>query len=285
MIMFAMTLRMATTQQNPVLGKIGSLFDYKRRPDGTPTGETYDRLTPEMAAIVAASCPGGIPLRITAKVDGTCCWIHNGALWARQDLKRGRAAPDGWIPTAGEEPDAGGHIIGFRPLDPAGGADKWHHRALCTVTSGDPTAAVQHALPSGNVAASPHRGQHALFLENGKAVVRPLADYEGHTVELVGPSIGGNRHGLTQQMLIVHGSIQVDIPDWTTHAGLSRWLTEGDGRPYEGIVVHVMDGSGYIFKCHRGHLGLDARTWGVGFPLIKPEPAPSATPDAATTVI
>lgn len=217
---------------NPVLGKISSVFEYVRNSDGRPTGATKDVLSTELQARIAA----GVTFKVTAKVDGTCCWIHNSELMARQDIKNGRTAPTGWVATAGDEPDIGGHLIGFRPLDPKGGADKWHHQAL---------------LPDGK----------ALFFERAESgfveVEKSLKDYEGMTVELVGPKLQGNPHGVPKHGLIVHGSIDISstLSDgWKNHTPLKKWLTEGAGVTYEGIVLHGSDGA--LYKCHRGHLGL-----------------------------
>jgi Family of unknown function (DUF5565) len=221
---------------NSVLGKISSIFEYVRNEAGKPTGATQDILSSELKTKLDA----GMAARVTAKVDGTCCWIHEGALMARLDLKHGRKPVDGWINTGGEE-DAGGHIIGFRPL---ADQDKYHKAAL---------------RPDGK----------ALFIEQNEEgdlqyVERPLSDFEGKTVELVGPKVNGNKHGLAQNALIVHGEINLeqDGMDWCSHTGILNWFRT-DGAPYEGVVVHMADGSCY--KVHRGHVAYEGewRPWPV----------------------
>lgn len=220
---------------NSVLGKISAVFEYVRDDTGRPTGATSDVIATDLQTRLL-----GERAKVSAKVDGTCCWIHNGQLMARLDLKKGREAVDGWIQT--DDEDANGHIIGFRPLTKG---DKYHTAFL---------------RPDGK----------ALFIEvnsDGKLqyVERTLAEYEGKTVELVGPKVNGNKHGLAQNALVVHGSIDLaqSIHDnWRTHAGILEWFAD-DGAFYEGIVLHLTDGS--CFKVHRGHVAYEGewRPWSV----------------------
>ena len=102
-----------------VLSKLSPIFEYIRDEKGRPTGETRDQLAISPTNFI-----------VTAKIDGTCCYIKDGQIFARQDVKKNIAnAPSDWFPTAGLEPDRGGHIIGFRPLDRKRG-DKWHIMAI-----------------------------------------------------------------------------------------------------------------------------------------------------------
>jgi len=106
----------------PVLSKIGTIFEYIYDDKGRPTGQTIDRI---------AINP--INYTVTAKFDGTCCYIKDGKIHPRQDIKKNISnAPEGWFPTAGIEPDKGGHIIGFRNMDTkkTKKGDKWHLMAL-----------------------------------------------------------------------------------------------------------------------------------------------------------
>ena len=212
----------------PVLGKIGTIFEGVRDETGRPTGATHDRL--------AISPKNPV---VTAKFDGTCCYIKNGQIFARQDVKHDVShAPAGWFQTA--EKDKGGHIIGFRPLDRG---DKWHFK--------------------------PIDGPNCRFLEYDAEAkqffykVRPIADFDGHTAELVGPSVNGNKHKLMENAYVIHGSVVVDAP-WQCRDGLAAWLA-GEGRIYEGVVVHDVEG-GTLAKCHRGHLG-GAQSWKGAVPL------------------
>lgn len=212
----------------PVLGKIHSIFDYVLDEKGKPNGATRDQISIEFKNPV-----------VTAKFDGTCCYINNGQIYARQDVKHDISnAPPGWFQTA--EKDKGGHIIGFRPL---GHGDKWHFK--------------------------PINGENCVFLEYDVEakeffyVTRPITDFNGKTAELVGPSVNGNKHKLKQNAYIIHGSVVVDAP-WTCHAALKEWL-DTDGKIYEGIVIHDI-GNNTIYKCHRGHLG-GSHTWKSPIPL------------------
>jgi len=201
----------------PVLGKVEALFEYVRDERGRPTGATRDQL---------AFTP--VDPIVTAKFDGTCCYIRDGEVYARQDVKHNVAnAPAGWFQTA--EKDAGGHIIGFRPLGPQ---DKWHRQAI----DGDNARFIAYDVTSRQF----------------YYVVRPIAELDGRTVELLGPSVNGNKHKLTHNAFIPHGSVVVDAP-WSCHSDLRAWLA-GEGRIYEGIVVHDL-GNNTLRKCHRGHLG------------------------------
>ncbi len=91
----------------PVLGKVSSVFTYERDETGKPTG----RCTPTLAYEFSDN------VRVTAKMDGTCCLIKEGQVFGRQDVRRDiTKAPPDWFPTAGTEPDKSGHIIGFVPI-------------------------------------------------------------------------------------------------------------------------------------------------------------------------
>ena len=222
------------SQMLPVLSKTPPIFEYVRDERGRPTGETRDQLACNPTNYI-----------ITAKMDGTCCFIKDGAIYARQDVKKDIAnAPPNWFPTAGTEPDRGGHIIGFRPLELKRG-DKWHFQGLY---SEDNTKAVFLEYDSDK--------------KDFYYTIRPISDFNGHTAELLGPSVNGNKHHLSRHCYSVHGSIVVDAP-WQNHTTLKEWL-DGEGRIYEGIVIHDSDAQ-KLYKCHRGHLG-GSHIW-EGYPL------------------
>jgi hypothetical protein len=210
----------------PVLSKIEPIFEYIYDDKGRPTGQTKD---------ILAVYPITFFTKTTAKFDGTCCYVKDGTIYARQDVKKHISnAPSGWFPTAGEIPDKGGHIIGFRPLDIKKG-DKWHFMPFMK----DDT-------------------RKARFLEYNpetkkfKYMIRPIADFNGKTLELLGPHVNGNKHHLEHHAYIVHGSVEVNC-NWKTHKNMNEWL-EGEGIIYEGIVLHD-SGNNKLYKCHRGHLG------------------------------
>ena len=216
----------------PVLSKMNSIFEYIRDENGKPIGETRDKL---------AINP--IHFTVTAKIDGTCCYIKDGQIFARQDVKKSiENAPPEWFPTAGLLPDKNGHLIGFRPLDQKRG-DKWHLKAVF--------------------------GDAARFLEYDKEtksfyyIMRQISDFNGKTCELVGPSVNANKHHLKKHAYIIHGSVEVDAP-WRSHNKLKEWLESPEGIIYEGIVIHDI-GNNALYKCHRGHLG-GSHIW-CGHPL------------------
>ena len=165
---------------------------------------------------------------VTAKFDGTCCYIKDGKIFARQCVKDN--PPPGWYKTSENG-------IGFRPLCRN---DKFH--------------------------LDPINGEDALFLEYDNEtksfyyVMRPIANFNGKTAELVGPKVNGNRHKLDLHAYIIHGSMLVDAP-WNSKEALKEWMAN-EGRFYEGIVIHDL-GNSTLYKCHRGHLG---GLW-KGFPL------------------
>jgi len=218
----------------PVLSKIGTIFEYVYDEKGRPTGKTLDKL------II-----NPINFKVTAKFDGTCCYIKDGQIFARQDVKKNiENAPKGWFTTSGTEPDKGGHIIGFRPLDIKKG-DKWHFQAFDQMCK-----------------------NRAIFLEYDKEsksfyyTTRNISDFNGYTAELVGPHVNGNKHRLDRHAFIIHGSVEVDV-EWKSHFDIYEWF-QNEGIIYEGIVIHDF-GNKQLYKCHRGHLG-GSFIWS-GYPL------------------
>ena len=226
--------------QVPVLSKIDSIFEYAHDEKGRPTGKTYDKLSSSLI-----EC-NPITFKVTAKMDGTCCYIKDGAIYARQDVKHSITnAPVDWFQTS--ELDANNHIIGFRPLKKG---DKWHFKAIDADNS------------------------KATFLEYNSETntfhynIRSISDFNGKTAELVGPSVNGNKHKLEKNAYIIHGSIEVTTL-WHSHEVLKNWL-ETDGIMYEGIVIHDV-GNNTLYKCHRGHLELP---WnGYTLPVQPVQPA------------
>lgn len=205
----------------PVLSKINTIFEYVYDEKGRPTGKTIDQLVEDLKNVKN--------IKVTAKMDGTCCLIKDGKIYARQDVKDISKAPDDWFPTAGVEKDKGGHIIGFRPLDVKKG-DKWHLMAI--------------------------EKDKARFLEynNGKFfyTMKNIDEFNEKTCELVGPHVNGNKHQLSKHAYIIHGSVEVNAP-WETHKEIKEWL-DNYGKIYEGIVIHNFENN-KLYKCHRGHLG------------------------------
>jgi hypothetical protein len=207
----------------PVLSKINTIFEYVYDERGRPTGKTIDKLVEDLKNTTN--------IKVTAKMDGTCCLIKDGKIYARQDVKDIIKAPEDWFPTCGIEKDKGGHIIGFRPLDVKKG-DKWHLMAI--------------------------ENEKARFLEFSNSskkfyyTIKNINEFNGKTCELVGPHVNGNKHQLSKHAYIIHGCVEVNAP-WNTHKDIQEWL-DNDGIIYEGIVLHNFDNN-KLYKCHRGHLG------------------------------
>ena len=69
----------------------------------------------------------GIPTR---KLDGTCCLIENGKIFARYDFKPGRKLPDGAIPCQEKADEITGHFPHWVLCDENNPADKYHIKAF-----------------------------------------------------------------------------------------------------------------------------------------------------------
>ena len=64
----------------------------------------------------------------TRKFDGTCCMVENGELYKRYDAKKGKVAPEGFIPA--QEPDeVTGHCPGWLKVSADKPEDKWFYAA------------------------------------------------------------------------------------------------------------------------------------------------------------
>lgn len=65
----------------------------------------------------------------TQKLDGTCCLVHDGKLYARFDYKPGRKLPENAIPCQEKADEVTGHFPHWIPVtnDPA---FKWYRRAF-----------------------------------------------------------------------------------------------------------------------------------------------------------
>jgi hypothetical protein len=221
----------------PVLSKINTICEYVYDERGRPTGKTIDQLVEDLKNVNNIN-----QIKVTAKMDGTCCLIKNDKIYARQDVKDISKAPDDWFPTAGIEKDKGGHIIGFRPLDVKKG-DKWHLMAI--------------------------EKDKARFLEYNDDkfyyTMKNINEFNGKTCELVGPHVNGNKHQLNKHAYIIHGNVEVNAP-WRTHKEIQEWL-DNEGVIYEGIVIHNFENN-KLYKCHRGHLGGSFIWSGCKLPVI-----------------
>lgn len=98
--------------------KIVSLF--KRDYEGTR--QVYDEIVPGAEWVQDGE---GVA---TVKIDGTSCLVKDGKLYKRYDSKKGKPAPEGFIPA--QEPDpVTGHWPGWLAVG-EGPEDKWHREAF-----------------------------------------------------------------------------------------------------------------------------------------------------------
>lgn len=72
------------TDTVPVLGKITTIYEHAPSTSGIPSHFVINKVVDALTSVDSAD------LRITAKVDGTCCLIKDGNIWARQDVKRSK---------------------------------------------------------------------------------------------------------------------------------------------------------------------------------------------------
>ena len=124
----------------------------------------------------------------TQKLDGTCCLIQNGKLFARFDYKAGRKLPEGAIPCQ-EEPDTvTGHFPHWVEVKEQP-QYKWHKVAF------------EKALKNGQ-------------------------NFEDGTYELIGVHFQNNPEHVEQgDILVKHGSVVLeDVP--RTFEGIKKYLEE-----------------------------------------------------------
>lgn len=232
----------------PVLSKIEAVYAYVMDPvRNAPTGQVHpDRLHADLAALTDDERS---QIRVTGKIDGTCCWVHDGKMHARQDIRCGKGAlptslPPGWIPTHGTVPDAGGHVIGFRPIDPA--RDKWHVDAVVRAADGTHVYVQCWVFNASSTLLEP-RLVH-------------IGELEGCTMELIGPKVQSNPHGVPHHGYVKHGSIVIeDLREWHNYDKVVEFMKSHPlGKCLEGIVLHDTVRQ-KCYKLHRGHLQLPAR--------------------------
>src|SRR5206468_3085511 len=110
----------------------------------------------------------------TRKYDGTCILAENTtvyALWARREVKPGKAVPDGFI--AVEHDETTGKTVGWEP---------WSNSSFARfIEEARQNWAADHRLPD------PHR-----------------SDLPSGTYELVGPKVNGNPERADRHILIRH---------------------------------------------------------------------------------
>lgn len=99
----------------------------------------------------------GIP---TEKIDGTCCMVRKGKLYKRYDAKKGKNAPEGFIPA--QEPDqVTGHWPGWI-LVGDGNEDRYHREAFLN----------NHDIPDGTYELIGEKVQSNPYNINGHKLIK-----------------------------------------------------------------------------------------------------------------
>ena len=150
----------------------------------------------------------------TLKIDGTACMIKDNELWVRYNAKNGKPVPEGAIQCG--EPDP---ITGHNPC--------W----------------VKASVKNG------HKWQIKAF-ENTVAQFPDVNLIDG-TYECIGKHFSGNPYGLTNDVLVLHGFICVELKD-VSYDGIKKWLSEHND---EGLVF--WEGSEPICKIRCSDYFLD----------------------------
>ena len=129
----------------------------------------------------------------TIKVDGSCCAIIGDKFYKRYDAKKGKKPPVGAIPCCDPDPVTG-HWPHWVEVDPSNPSDKWFSEA---------------------------------FNNSRKMGI----DWIEWTYEAIGPHFQGNPYGLTEDILVKHGTMVVDIK--RDFESISQWLNDN---AVEGLV-------------------------------------------------
>ena len=224
---------------NPILGKIDCI--YKCKFLDLPTkkkGRTGKKrvVTSELNEEFKEYLKKGIEYIVTGKIDGTCCLIKDNSLKKRRDVKKGRNIPNTWVQTSINEQ---GVKVGFMDLDEN---DKYHLASL----SNDKKK-IKIVKQNENL---------SLSIEN-----IDISKINEKTVELIGPKVQSNLHGLNQNVIVPHGSIKLNnCPKSFDLTELKNWFTSDKNCDFfEGIVVHFSNGK--CFKVHRHHLDLPVKRY------------------------
>lgn len=129
----------------------------------------------------------------TIKVDGSCCAIIKDKFYKRYDAKKGKKPPVGAIPCCDPDPVTG-HWPHWVEVDPSNPNDKWFVEAFSN--------------------------SHKMGME-----------LEVGTYEAIGPHFQGNPYELSNDILVKHGTMVVDVRrDFET---ISQWLNDN---AIEGLV-------------------------------------------------
>jgi len=146
----------------------------------------------------------------TRKWDGTAVLVRNGKLFARYDVKRGKAVPAGFEPAQDPDPNTG-HHPGWVPAERP--EDMWIRDAAEKLTASSATTTIRQ------------RHEAVSLLDDG-------------TYEACGPKINGNPEGLDGHRLIRHGRfVLANVP--RDKAGLVEFFR---AHPIEGVVWWRQEG-------------------------------------------
>ena len=97
----------------------------------------------------------------TVKMDGTCCMVRDGKLFARYEVRQGKKAPAGFEPTTEVNPVTG-RQQGWRPVG-ENPQDHWHQEA---VKDGMPPDGMYELL-GPKVQSNPEGYQHHTLVPHG----------------------------------------------------------------------------------------------------------------------
>lgn len=112
----------------------------------------------------------------TEKIDGTACMVKESRLYKRYDVKRGKMAPDAFMPA--QEPDhITGHWPGWVPVGD-GPEDKWHREAWDTyqIAPSDGTYELAGPKVQGN---KQGLAFHQLLLHGAFVLLNVPRDFDG----------------------------------------------------------------------------------------------------------
>lgn len=151
----------------------------------------------------------------TLKLDGSCCMIQDHHIFKRYDFKPGRKLPDGAIPCQERPDEVTGHFPHWVKCDKSKPEDKW------------------------------------FILAFERYYYRHLWS-SGETFEAIGKHFNGNPYKLSNDILVPHGTIELDVPRY--FKGIKEFLEENY---IEGVVF--WNGNNPVCKIKRSDFGLP---WG-----------------------
>jgi len=121
----------------------------------------------------------------TRKYNGTCCMIKDGKLYKRYDVKKGRKAPNKFIPA--QEPDEiTGHWPGWLPVNEDNPSDKYHIEAFA---DGLPDGTYELCGPK--IQDNPEKLERHVLIPHGKEIIDAPRTYSEIKEWLKGKDIEG----------------------------------------------------------------------------------------------